>query len=203
MSGITFRPRVAGAVVAAGSSSRMKQIKQLLPWKQTTLLGHAISQVSQSGVEKLFVVLGANEEIILEQIKTDNVEVLSNPKWKDGMSSSIVKIVEHIEENNYEFDGLLLAVCDQPLLDVNHYKKLVMSCINPDRIIASSYGHEVGVPALFGRNFFSELKELKQDKGAKSVIRKHLSKLIQLDAPNGLIDLDTMDKYNHYYADFG
>lgn len=78
-----------------------------------------------------------------------------------------------------------------------------MSCINPDRIIASSYGHEVGVPALFGRNFFSELKELKQDKGAKSVIRKHLSKLIQLDAPNGLIDLDTMDKYNHYYADFG
>ena len=78
-----------------------------------------------------------------------------------------------------------------------------MSCISPDRIIASSYGNEVGVPALFGKNFFSELKMLKQDFGAKSVIQKHLSKLIQLDAPNGLIDLDTMDKYKHYYAAFG
>ena len=102
-----------------------------------------------------------------------------------------------------DFDGLLIAVCDQPMLEDNHYKKLVMSCISPDRIIASFYGDQVGVPALFGKNFFTELKELKHDHGARSVILKHLSKLVQLDAPNGVIDLDTTDKYNHYYTAFG
>lgn len=189
--------------MAAGASSRMKQIKQLLPWKKTTLLGHAIDQLKDSGVEKVFVVLGANEKLILEHLNTENIQFLSNDNWKEGMSSSIVKTIEHFEEMNYNFDGLLISVCDQPLLDENHYKKLVMSCISPDRIIASSYGDQVGVPALFGKNFFTELKKLKQDYGAKSVIQKHLSKMIQLDAPNGLIDLDTIDKYNHYYAAFG
>ena len=203
MSGVTFRPKVAGVVLAAGASNRMKGIKQLLPWKKTTLLGHAINQLLQSGVEKVFVVLGANENIISEQVKTENIELISNAKWKDGMSSSIVKIIEYFEEMNFDFDGLLIAVCDQPLLDNNHYKKLVMSCISQDRIIVSSYGDQVGVPALFGKNFFSELKELKHDYGAKSVIQKHLSKMIQLDAPNGLIDLDTMEQYNHYYTAFG
>lgn len=78
-----------------------------------------------------------------------------------------------------------------------------MSCISTDRIIASSYGNEIGVPVLFGKYFFNELKELKHDHGAKSIVQKHLSKMVQLDAPNGLIDLDTMDKYNRYYAAFG
>ena len=51
---------IAMVILAAGAATRMQAIKQLLPWKKTTLLGNAIEQGLQSNVDKVYVVLGAN-----------------------------------------------------------------------------------------------------------------------------------------------
>ncbi|MBG7631334.1 MAG: NTP transferase domain-containing protein, partial [Bacteroidetes bacterium] len=51
---------IAMLILAAGESKRMNGIKQLLPWKNTTLLGNAIEQGLNSNVNLVYVVLGAN-----------------------------------------------------------------------------------------------------------------------------------------------
>lgn len=50
---------IAMLILAAGGSSRMEGIKQLLSWNNSTLLGSAITTGLNSDVKDVFVVLGA------------------------------------------------------------------------------------------------------------------------------------------------
>lgn len=203
MSGASFDTKVAAVVVAAGASSRMSVIKQLLPWKNTTMLGYVIKQLEEAGADHVFVVLGAHEKEILKNIDSSNISIIHNKDWSQGMGTSIATSLTYFKDQQLEFDGLLVAACDQPLVKLMHYKKLINSCINDDRIIASSYNAGIGVPVVFGRTYFDELSTLKHDVGAKSVVKNHLDRLIQIDAPEAAIDLDTKEKYELYYHTHG
>jgi len=96
-----------------------------------------------------------------------------------------------------------VAACDQPLIKLDHYKKLINSCINSGRIITSSYSGGSGIPVVFDKIYFSELSTLAEDVGAKSIVKKHLDRLIQIDAPEAAIDLDTEERYEQYYHTHG
>jgi len=203
MSGGFKKPRIAAAVMAAGASSRMSAIKQLLPWQKTTLLGHVIEQIKQTDTCDIFLVVGAHHKEILETVNTDGIQVIYNENWSSGMGSSISKMVGYIEKNQLDFDGLLIAVSDQPLLKVDHYNELINSSINKERIVCSYYNDSPGVPVVFDRIYFEQLKLLNEDYGAKSIIKKHLDHMICMDAPDGAIDLDTKDEYEKYYHTHG
>jgi len=203
MSGASFDAKVAAVVVAAGSSSRMPAIKQLLPWKDTTMLGHVIKQLKEAGAAHVFVVLGAHQKEILNKTDTSNITIIHNDNWPQGMGTSIAKTISYLKDNQLEFDGLLVAACDQPLIKLDHYKKLINSCINSGRIISSSYKGGSGIPVVFDKIYFSELSTLAEDVGAKSIVKKHLDRLIQIDAPEAAFDLDTEGKYEQYYHTHG
>ena len=47
----------AGLILAAGQSSRMKQQKALLPWKEKTLIEWEIECFNSAGIKKIFVIL--------------------------------------------------------------------------------------------------------------------------------------------------
>jgi len=203
MSGLNFTSNIGALILAAGTSSRMEEIKQLLPWKNSTLLNHVIEQLKQANAAQIYVVLGAYQDEILNQLDTTNITVIINENWSLGMGSSIAKAVKHIEDESVLYDGLLLTTSDQPLIDVNTYAKLINSSINFNRIIATSYAKGYGIPAVFDKSYFSELKALDQDKGAKSVIKNHLDHLILIDDPQAEFDLDTKGVYEKYYKMFG
>ena len=143
------------------------------------------------------------QEEITARIDSTNLSFIQNNNWSNGMGTSIAKTIPVLQDFHLEFDGLLIAACDQPLISVDHYKKLINSCINRDRIIASSYGEGVGIPVVFDNSYFMELSGLQKDVGAKSIIHQHLQHLITLDAPEGLIDLDTRESYEKYYQTHG
>ena len=203
MSGTTFNQKVAAVVVAAGASKRMPAIKQLLPWKNTSLLGHSIQLLKEAGAAHVFVVLGAYEKKISATLTNENITMISNKNWSDGMGTSIAAVAKYLEKQQLYFDGLLVATCDQPLIPLNHYKKLINSCINNNRIIASSYNNGFGIPVVFDQIYFQELSNLKMDVGAKSVIKNHLDRLILIDAPEAAIDLDTKERYDQYLPTHG
>lgn len=181
----------------------MSSIKQLLPWKNTTLLGYVINQLEEAGAAHVFVVLGAHQSEILKIIDTEKTSVIQNEDWPQGMGTSIAATIAHLKDHQLKFDGLLVAACDQPLISLSHYKKLIHSCINSDRIIASSYSNGIGIPVVFDKTYFKELGTLQMDVGAKSIVNKHLDRLICLDAPEAAIDLDTKERYERYYHTHG
>ena len=78
MSGCHFASNVGAVILAAGTSSRMEEIKQLLPWKNTTLIGHVIEKLKSSNAKQVYLVLGAYHDKILNEINTDGVTVIIN-----------------------------------------------------------------------------------------------------------------------------
>jgi molybdenum cofactor cytidylyltransferase len=54
---------------------------------------------------------------------------------------------------------------------------------------ACEYSGTVGVPALFTRALFPELRELKE--GAKPLLRRYASQLAAVPFPGGAVDIDT------------
>ena len=203
MSGASFTSNIGAVILAAGASSRMHETKQLLPWKNSNLLSHVISQLKHSDAAHVYVVLGANQNEILNQIDTTNITVLINKNWSLGMGTSIATVASYIEEISTHYDGLLLTTSDQPLIELNTYNKLINSCINHERIVASSYAKDFGIPAVFGKAYFTVLKSLGQDKGAKSVIKNHLDHLVLIDDPMAEFDLDTKEVYDKYHSMYG
>ena len=73
MSGIVFTKKVAAVVLAAGASTRMSATKQLLPWKDTTLLEYVVRSLEAAGSNQIFVVLGSHRKEILKQTDLENV----------------------------------------------------------------------------------------------------------------------------------
>ncbi len=58
-------------------------------------------------------------------------------------------------------------------------------------IVASSYGGTRGVPALFSRALFPELETLAPNQGARGVIAREPSRVVEVALPGGDEDVDT------------
>jgi len=95
---------IAMVILAAGAASRMQAIKQLLPWKKTTLLGNAIEQGLQSNVDKVYVVLGANASKIKKQILNYPIQIIEHKNWQLGIGSSIACAINYFNENNLNYN---------------------------------------------------------------------------------------------------
>src|SRR5947209_5200171 len=81
---------VAGLVLAAGGSKRMGQPKQLLPYRNATLLDHVLDTARACWFDQLLCVINGP----LEAVNFDGVEVIENRRYGEGCSSSIAAGVE-------------------------------------------------------------------------------------------------------------
>jgi molybdenum cofactor cytidylyltransferase len=176
---------VSVVILAAGSSSRMGQSKQLLPWGNETLLTHAIKIATASRAERVFVVLGDNETAHRKAIETLPVTIVVNADWRRGMGSSIKAGLTAAKDS----DAVLFMVCDMPFVTSQHLDDII-GTTHP--IVASKYQDVVGVPALFRKEMFGELMRIEDSEGARTVIRNHKSAIIGLKSGE---DLDTPGDY--------
>lgn len=188
-------------LLAAGKSSRFGSPKQLLKWKNSNLLQHAIKTASDSNASDVFLVLGANYDQIMEMIHTDSVEVIRNQSWEKGLGNSIAFGVNQILEKEIKVDGILLMLADQPLIDSDYLNSIIDTFeVGTNQIIASSYlNGKKGVPVLFDKCFFEQLSNIKGDKGAKALLDNYANKVISVDGGNNLLDIDTFDDYEKLY----
>jgi molybdenum cofactor cytidylyltransferase len=192
----TAKPNVAIILLAAGASTRMGVPKQLLTFQGRSLVNRAIESAIASVCKPVVVVLGANCQQIRAQINQTGVEVIENPEWKLGMSTSIKSGIISLSKCLERIDAVILAVCDQPFFSTEIINNLVAAyCSTGKPIVASHYAETIGVPALFSHKFFSELATLRETVGAKYLIEKHLSEVFCVPFPLGKIDIDTPQDY--------
>lgn len=186
--------KTAILILAAGSSSRMGTIKQILPFKNTTLLGWSLKIAEQSKANDIFCVLGANKNTIENKIQADEAAIITNTNYKNGLSTSIVTGIQQIEK---DYDSALIILADQPNITSSYLNELInVSQENPEKIIASNYNEKVGVPVIFPKIYFNDLKMLEGDNGAKIFLQKNISKVIKMP-PTNLIDIDTIKDYKN------
>lgn len=125
-----------------------------------------------------------------------NFRVLVNEDTERDMSSSVKMGVECAKAHGA--DGVLLALADMPRVTASHIMRLfdaTRDIDGPKAVIASSNGETPLPPALFGRDRFDELLQVKGDEGARAMIRagRHVvtngAELIDVDTPEELEQL--------------
>ncbi len=189
------KPKIAQLILAAGSSSRMGRPKQILPWKDTTLIGSAIEKSLLLKEVTTYVVLGANYDLIYNEIKDLPITVLNNVDWQLGMGSSIQYGINWIQQDKLSYDAVLISLVDQPLIEISHFNDLIITFKNTSNpIVASDLGDRIGVPALFDKSIFNELATLKEDFGARHLIKKYKNQVTSIPVIEGA-DIDTIEQY--------
>ncbi|RXJ98974.1 glycosyl transferase [Arcobacter sp. CECT 8989] len=179
--------KLAVLILAAGTSSRLGESKQLVRYKRKTLLEHACQKALEVS-DDVFVVLGSNSEICKEKIKNLSVKTIFNKDFREGLSSSIRTGISRIEE----YDNVLIMLCDQPFIPVNHMKKIVNLSQKENKIICSLYNQKHAVPVIFPKKYFNQLKKLNGDTGAKIIIMENNHTIIPLEDKYA-IDIDTKE----------
>ncbi|MBC7998359.1 MAG: nucleotidyltransferase family protein [Leptolyngbya sp.] len=179
--------KVAGVILAAGSSSRFGSPKQLAQIGQSNLIQHAQKVLADASVDELSVILGCNSQLIKQYI--DRIfTLIDNINWEEGLASSIRLATQFAREK--KATHLMLMVCDQPFVTVQLlHSLLALSAMNSNAIVACKYNNTAGIPAVFPASYFSALLDLKGDRGAKVIINQSKECLFY-DFENGEIDID-------------
>lgn len=180
-------------MLAAGGSRRLPGPKQLLRFGGVTLLRHAAQTAVTSACGPVVVVLGAGAAA--RQLRFELVDlavaVVENAGWKQGISSSIRAGLEALERAS-PTEAVLLMTCDQPYVTAALLAGMVAAFheTHPPAV-ACEYAGTVGVPALFDRSLFAELRALEHDQGAKRILERHLPKIVRIPFAAGAVDIDT------------
>ncbi len=187
---------IAIVILAAGKSARLGSPKQLLSYNNKTLLENAVDAALETECASVFVVLGANAELVRQELKTKPVMVLENIEWEEGMASSIRCGLNYITGTILRPDSVIFMVCDQPFVNGD----LLLSLLHKKNetkmpIVASDYGNKLGTPALFHRSIFEKLLELKGDTGARKILIDNVDKVATVSFPEGITDIDTKEDY--------
>ena len=188
-------------LLAAGSSSRMGQSKQLLKIEGEQLLLKSTKLALASMANKVIVVLGANESAHRKVIEQLPIEIITNKDWQRGMGSSLKKGMKELLLIAPKMEAVLVMVCDQPLLTAEHLNQIIKKFeLTKSPIVASYYSGSAGVPALFYKSLFEKLLNVDDQSGAKKIILQHKEVVQTIDFPQGSIDLDTPEDYQPFIS---
>jgi molybdenum cofactor cytidylyltransferase len=183
-------------ILAAGSSTRLGQPKQLLEFQGTSLV-QRIAQIAVNAVKKpVVVMLGANYSLIHAHLTDLPVHIVYNPDWPQGMTSSIRKGLMALLSISPETEGVIFAVCDQPYITPGLFQEMIsVGSKSQKSIVACLYNNVPGTPVLFKKDFFDRLLALKDSEGARKIIQSHPESVETVPFPHGIFDVDTMQDY--------
>jgi molybdenum cofactor cytidylyltransferase len=184
---------IAAIILAAGGSRRLGQPKQLLEFEGETLVNRAIHMASEAGASPVLIVLGAQFAAIRKSIQSRSAIVVHNDRWRQGMGRSIETGMRALALCAPDAQGILLMGCDQPRLTTEHLRSLMSAFAShgSPAVAASSYAGVCAVPAVFPREAFSELRALRGDKGARSIIEQAPCPVVGVEFEHGEVDIDS------------
>jgi molybdenum cofactor cytidylyltransferase len=183
---------VTGLVLAAGSSRRLGRPKQLLPYRDDTLLGVSVGQAHRAGFDQLLVTVGGSAADVRAGVDLTGVTVVDAPGFESGCSASIRSALAAVDARS---DGLVLLLGDQPGIDPVVIRELVAAA-GPDAIGVCSYTDGLGHPMWFPRAAFADLAAMHGDKAVWKLVHAGAYPLTEHPVPGPVpIDVDTWDDY--------
>lgn len=187
-------PRVAAVVLAAGKSSRMgaaaKQLEQLAG---KPLVRWAVEAALASEARPVVVVTGHEREKVAAALEDLPVELVHNPRFAEGLATSLRCGLEQLERGA-PVAGALICLADMPRVTSTHLDRLI-AAFDPVAapIVVPTCQRKRGNPVLWARRYFSELRQLRGDVGARGLLEQHAEQVafLALEDPAILLDIDT------------
>ncbi len=183
---------VTGVVLAAGSSRRLGTPKQLLPYRDTTLLGVTLGVARGAGFDQLIVTLGGAAQAVRAAVRLDGTDVVAVEDPAAGCAASLRAALDRVD---LRADGIVLMLGDQPGVPPATLRRMIDEGPGAD-IAVCRYDDGIGHPFWLGRGVFGELRDLHGDKAVWKLVESGRCQVRELavDGPIPL-DVDTWDDY--------
>ena len=195
---------IVGIILGAGRSRRMGlENKLVAEINGKPMIVHAIEAVKNSRVNKTILVTGHQREIVEKAVQGIEIEIIYNPNFKEGLSSSIKSIGHELSK---DVDAGIVCLGDMPSITSTHINSLIKAFKNnPNRqIVVPIYDGRRGTPVLWGKKHFSLLVNLTGDQGAKALFQKNENNITEVQIEDNAIhtDLDTPEALERYRSNF-
>ena len=184
---------VTGLVLAAGGSKRLGQPKQLLPFGAGTLLDHVLGVARECPFDQLLCVVNGD----LDGVDFAGVEVVHNPRFGEGCSSSIAAASGAVDDRA---GVLALMLGDQPGVRAASVAALLAGRGDAP-LAACAYEDGRGHPLALARSMFGELEAMHGDKAVWKLLDQHGSGVVDVPVAGPIPrDVDTWEDYEAVLA---
>lgn len=187
---------ISALLLAAGESRRMGGLnKLLLPVAGKPLLRHTLDILAAVDPAEIVVVLGHQCERASAQLQGAEVKIVVNARYREGQMTSVEAGLGAL---SLPCDGVMVCLCDQPLLTVDDLKRLMSAfTILGDRsILVPTYQGQRGNPVIFShrhREWILNGRNL----GCRHLIERCADQVVtvEMDSDHVIADVDTQEDY--------
>lgn len=185
----------ATILLAAGMARRMGTLKQLLPLGGSTLLGVTLENILAVNTGQVIVVVGAGAAETRLVAGKRGVEVVHNPQYRQGMSTSLHKGLEAVKP---QYRLIMVALADQPLTSTGTYARLINEAAASSKGIALPvFKGQRGNPILFKSLYVPRLRQLQGDAGGRELLKLHPEDILEIEVedPGVVTNVNTSADY--------
>lgn len=182
-------PRIAALVLAAGKSSRMGSNKLLADLQGKPMISRTIERIVEAQIASVSVVTGYQAEDVTSALANQNVTIIHNPLFAEGLATSLRKGVAALQNS---CDAILVCLGDMPLIDPRDINRMI-AAFNPAEnrsIVVPVHESTYGNPMLWGAEHFSALLACEGDRGARGLLEKLKEDVVEVTVDNQGVVLD-------------
>lgn len=188
--------RVGVVVLAAGRSTRFVPgaHKLLALVGGVPVIRLAASAAVAADVGDVYVITGAQGPAVVRALDGLRVRIVHEPAFADGMAISLRRGISVVR---VWADAVIVGLGDEPDVRPEAYRRIAAQWETSNRgVVVPRYAGATGPshPILFGAELFDELLALEGDVGARSVIARDPSRVVEAElewpAPR---DVDTVE----------
>jgi molybdenum cofactor cytidylyltransferase len=184
--------RVAGVLLAAGTSSRFGDANKLLaPLDGEPLVRHAARTLVEAGLDPLVAVVGHQHDQVAAALDGLGFTVVTNPLYDDGQATSVRRGVEALDGE--AVDAVVFALGDMPAVDPESVRALVRVYRTGEwTTLAAAVEGVRGNPVLFDCRHFDALTDVSGDRGGRRILEEGADSALVETGDDGVRhDVDT------------
>ena len=192
---------IAALLLAAGESTRMGRMKQLVPWDGRPLVAWQAEQLRDGGADEVLVVLGHRAEEIRAAVPAW-CRVVVNEAYRDGRATSLKAGALALAD---ETEAVLILSVDQPRPAWLSRRLLQRWRETQAPIVSAKFPRRFGHPVLLDGSLLPELRRVEEaTQGLRAVVQKHAAQALAVAVANEALDYDmnTPEDYEAALAAF-
>lgn len=199
--------RVAGVILAAGSSTRMGASKALLDAGGTTFVARLADTLLRGGCAFVVAVAGsATGPVAAEIARGTPARLVVNPGGEGGQLGSLRAALADLGRAEKPPAAIVFTPVDNPAVAPETVEALISAWRSSRAsILTPEYRGKRGHPVLVDMAIAPEFHAEGLRGGARTVVRRDPGRVLQVPVPDSAIldDLDTPGRYRERFAQGG
>lgn len=181
---------VVGVVLAAGGGARFATSggdgpKQLVTVAGEPLVAVALRAARGAGLSEVALVEGAVDL----SGQADGVTLLRNPRWEEGLATSLQVAIDHARAGGHT--AVVVGLADQPGVTADAWRAVAAAPDDPP-IAVATYGGRRGNPVRLAAAVW-DLLPVTGDEGARVLMRERNDLVREVPCTGEPWDIDTVE----------